>query len=55
MQLYSNTLRNWMKWKNFQENTNLPNYVQEKVKNRSINDGSLRVEGLRANKGKLPR
>lgn len=36
MQLYSNTLRNWMKWKNFQENTNLPNYVQEKVKNRSI-------------------
>lgn len=33
---YNKTLRNEMKWKNFQENINLPNNIQEKVKNRSI-------------------
>lgn len=31
MQLCNN-MRNQMKWKNSQENTNLPNYKQEKVK-----------------------
>lgn len=31
MQLCKN-MRNQMKWKNSQENTNLPNYKQEKAK-----------------------